>query len=339
MLSEMCPLLLLAFFVLPSNAGILGQHYDGFSNTAITQVLSKSEDHYLVFDQVGHVASATTYMHVMLRLNFSAVEHQIQAINKTLSKLMHTKMFKSKGYWDQLTLTDHLQYNVNCLMRRLKKAEGKINTLLKILPPMKTVVPVYPKADEKQNRYTRASATAFPGPPTPSPDSFTHIEHPILSRHKRWVMGLLAGGVVGTLFGLYNHFEIQAIAEKVQNVEATQNLLIHLTHQHSAQIEKLTKATEELYDSMTAYQAVNPQIIYIEFNELVNQVEEGVQRLINAVQQLQHRRLAVDWLTEEQLEALHQTVMTFTKEKKYKMLTTNPSDYFQVSISSLTEKN
>lgn len=273
------------------------------------------------------MASSTTYMHVMLPLNFSAIQHQITHINYTLWQVKTTKFFEHQAYWEKLKLYDHLHYNVNNLLRRLTEVQISLDTVNDLLPEL----------DQFQGTYRTEEEGAFPAPEIEI-DTFTNLKHPTLSRHKRWVFGLL-GGVVGTLFGLYNHHEIQAIAEKVSGIEHTQNLLIHLTSEHSKQIEKISKATESLYDALTAYTEVNPQIIYIEFNELISQLERKMVTLNNAVQKLQSRRLATDWLTKPQLEALHETVLKYTKENHYTLLSNHRTHYLQLELSYVRHKD
>jgi hypothetical protein len=298
---------------------------DPFSNNQLTQILSSEDDHYLVFDQVGLMASTTTYMHVMLPLNFSSVMDQILAINYTLNvKFKELNLYKDQSYYNRITLESHTAKNIAALTRRLNIAKEKLHTLNQILP----------KIEQKGYRFKRETPLDFPTPPQQDTDSFLHIDHPHLTRHKRWLLQLLQG-VVGTFMGLYTNYQIKTIADRVQNIEITQNLLIHLTQQHTLQLQKLVNVTGTLYHTINNYIHINPQVVYIEYNEIVSQVEERVTRLVNVVQQLQHRRLAVDWLTQHQLKVLHRTILAYTDERDYALLTTHPSDYFQLEVSYL----
>lgn len=308
-----------------------GKHMgDIFSNSQLTQILSSDDDHYLVFDQVGLMASTTTYMHVMLPLNFSSVMDQIQAINYTLNvKFKQLNLYKDQGYYNRILLQSQTEKNIAALTRRLNIANDKLVTLNKILP----------KIESKTDRFIRDTSSEYPPPLTQDEhDNFLHIDHPHLTRHKRWLLQLLQG-VVGTFMGLYTNYQIKTIANKVQNIEITQNLLIHLTRQHTLQLERLVNVTGTLYHTINNYIHINPQVIYIEYNEVVTEVEERVTKLVNVVQQLQHRRLAVDWLTQHQLTSLHRTIQAYTTERDYALLTTHPSDYFQLEVSYLRNED
>jgi hypothetical protein len=261
----------------------------------------------------------------MLPLNFTSVIEQIQTVNNTLNvKFKELNLYREHSYYNRLTLEKQTDTNIAALTRRLNIAYDKLQTLNQILP----------KVEPNKNRFKRDTSSELPPPIEQKPDSFLHLDHPHLTRHRRWLLQLLQG-VVGTFMGLYTNYQIKTIANKVQNIEITQNLLIHLTRQHTLQLEKLTNVTGTLYHTLNNYVSINPPIIYIEFNEIVAQMEERVNRLVNVVQQLQHRRLAVDWLTQHQLQTLHRTVLAYTEEREYALLTTNPSDYFQLELSYL----
>jgi hypothetical protein len=304
-----------------------------FSNNPMTQMLDTDSDHYLVFDQVGLMASSTTYTHIMLPINFSAIYEQINAVEKTIDtkfkqqQLHGNKLYNNLGYWDKVSLEDQTRRILIALLKRIKIARSKVDTINEILPQ------IVPQKPHRQHR-----DAPLPEPPLTQTDSFTHVNHPTLTRHKRWILQVLSG-VVGTFMGLYTNYQLKTIANKVQDLETTQDLLIHLTKEHTDQIKKLTDTTTKIYEALISYSNLNPQIVYVEFDEVISDIEEKVDRIVNLVQQLQHRRLAIDWLSKEQLLLLHDTVLTYTQERNYALLTANPSDYFQLELSYLRNKD
>ena len=325
-IAHLSSLTLMLTLVVPTKGRVLRET---FSSNQLTQVLSTDDDHYLVFDQVGLMASTTTYMHVMLPINFTAVLDQIQITNNTINeKFPKLDLYKDFSYYEKNILVAQTKMNLAALTRRLNIAKSKIETLNRILP----------QVIQKTNRFERSTSSEFPYPTEQHSDQFLHFDHPHLTRHKRWLLQLLQG-VVGTFMGLYTNYQIKSIANKVQNIEITQNLLIHLTRQHTLQLEKLNNITGTIYHTLNRFMAINPQVVYIGFNEVITLIEEGVTRLVNIVQQLQHRRLAVDWLTQHQLDALHRTVLAYTDERNYALLTSHPSDYFQLELSYLRNED
>ena len=163
----------------------------------------------------------------------------------------------------------------------------------------------------------------------------------VLNRHKRFAaemtLALIGLGtrIVGTFMGLYNAAELRAITSRVTTLEHTQNLLIQLSQKHSDELKSLHHGVTQLTNLFLSFIQINPAIIYAKFNEHLIELETRIQRVVNAIQQLQHRRLAVDWLDPEQLTALHESVKRFADEHDYTLLTKQHSDYFQLETSYL----
>ena len=172
-------------------------------------------------------------------------------------------------------------------------------------------------------------------------DDFLPMTRELL-RHKRFVSpqliaSLIQSGVklVGTFMGLYNAVEIRAITNKIIHLSHTQDLLVQVSHKHENEINLLRGQLHDLTKYFLAFIEFNPAIFYAKFNDQLIQFENKVSKLINAVQQLQHRRLAVDWLDQTQLLALHQSVEQYASDHQYTLLTKQPSDYFQLETSYL----
>lgn len=295
----------------------------GFSANSVTHNLADDNSHFLVFDQLGQMASTTTYMHVMLPLNFSSVKHQITTFNRTMYRFWWAKeYYDSQGSWKAM-LKSQTEHNLKQLSTRMHKLLGTVAELENILP-----------SDEKMRSRNYRETSEFPLPPPPegSPEAFLPIGHPHLSRHKRWIFAAVMG-VVGTFMGLYSAFQIHHIANQIAETEETQDLLVHLSNHHTTALEYLSDWMSGTSAALRDYEHINPQIIYIYFNEKVMEFEQTVTKLVNIVQQLQHRRLAVDWMNKTQLEMLHSTVEDYTKKNNYLPLTKHSSDYFQLELS------
>ena len=156
----------------------------------------------------------------------------------------------------------------------------------------------------------------------------------ILSRDKRFIdLAGLATGVVGTFMGLYNAVEIQTISKRVSSLQGTQNLLVHLANKQQVQLDTITEDVTLLSSTFSDYISNNPPLFYAKLNDYIMEFEARVQQLENVAQQLQHRRLAVDWLDEEQLAGFHNSVTKFAADKDYTLLTSQISDYFQLEVS------
>ena len=164
---------------------------------------------------------------------------------------------------------------------------------------------------------------------------------PALARQKRFletaslVAGILgqAARVVGTFMGLYNSAEIAAISSRISKLEHTNDLLVHLTNRHSRYLVELSHALITMNRNLLTYMAMNPAFLYIEINNHLVEYERRVARMSGVLQQLQHRRLSVDWLDDSQLTALHNSVLEFAEQRSMTLLTHHTSDYFQLELS------
>jgi hypothetical protein len=59
--------------------------------TTTTENLSDNNKHYLVFDQIGHMAASTTYIHAIVPINISSITAQAQPLYQTFQALQKLK--------------------------------------------------------------------------------------------------------------------------------------------------------------------------------------------------------------------------------------------------------
>ena len=293
----------------------------GHSNQLITKNLADDDAHFLVFEQTGQMAPTTTTMHVMLPLNFSVITEQANKINSTMYKWWLAKRYyASHNYYVEQAMILQTTTNLKQLSNRLQKIITKMETLNQILPQTTNA------------RYGRDTLDDLPEPPNNETDVFLSLQHPHLSRHKRFVFAFIAG-VVGTFMGLYSAYQIYNLVNRVKDMSETQDLLVHLSQHHSKAISFLSTLLSNTRASLNSYASLNPQVIYIHFSESVIALEDQTNKIINAVQQLQHRRLSIDWLDSDQLTLLHSTIQAYTKAHNFIPLTNKISDYFQLELS------
>lgn len=308
-----------------TNSGFADSHsygIHGISGNMVTQNMAEDDTHFLVFDHVGQMASTTTYVHIMLPLNFTAVTEQIRFLNTTMYRFWESKHFYSAhSYYLELAMVAQTDRLLKQLSDRLQKLLDRIDNLQDILPKV-----------EKKERYVRETDAFFPPPPNDLQDSFLSIQHPHLQRHKRWIAAVIVG-IVGTLWGLFSAYQINQIATHLTDVTDTQDLLVHLSTEHSKSLKSLAVWVTGISRSLSSFEHINPTIFYTTFSDKVVELEQAVTKLTNIVQQLQHRRLSVDWLDKEQLNTLQRDIDEHTRNKNYIPLTTHHSDYFQLEVS------
>ena len=303
----------------------------GYSNQLITTNLADNDAHFLVFEQSGQMAATTTTMHVMLPLNFSDILKQAVHINDSMYSWWRSKdHFITQNFYIAKAMRTQTETNLKYLSKRLATVISKIETLDHILPSVNN--------QKTTTRYSRSTLDELPRPPNNAINAFLPLNHPLLSRHKRFLFSLVAG-IVGTFMGLYSAYQIYNLVNKVKDLSQTQNLLVHLSQENSKSITTLNSLLSQTQQNLLSYAQLNPQIIYIQFSESIMHLEDQALKVINAVQQLQHRRLSIDWLDTSQLELLHKTIQTYTEQHHFISLTNKISDYFQLELSYVRHPN
>ena len=166
----------------------------------------------------------------------------------------------------------------------------------------------------------------------------TDTNHRPYIRNKRAapVIALAAiAGVLGTFLGMYNTYEIQMLKARLNEMDKNHNLLVHVTQRQEEQIHRITENMNTICALIKLMTKINPALIAEQISAQLNLYESRVIMATNAVQQLQHRRLAVDLLDTIQLEEMHRAIEAVATERGYTLMPQRLSDYFQIETSYL----
>lgn len=349
---------------------------------------AEPDEHYIVFDEVGEVASSMAYIHVGLPLNLTTLQDQTIVIarymdtisNITLNSSRPTfarvlkdlcrnldlklqrvvqKMYKIEALLPQdeshreqfseyeasarskrfvflpaylveqghhaatkSALHDVLQSNIK-LRERIRELENITAHLLAEpdLPPVEEFV------------LTSLSVESVSTPTTSDPTGYHHTREKRVALLPFVAGGALLAGVLGTFLGLYSTAEIVALKNSINSIKTQQNLLVQITNDHERMLQGLTKAMAAMTDVVEALLAHNPTLLYAQLSEQIDLLDDRITHSVSAIQQLQHRRLSVDFLSVEGLSLLHTHVTKLAKHQGYELLPTHLSDYFQLETS------
>ncbi len=83
----------------------------------------------------------------------------------------------------------------------------------------------------------------------------------------------------------------------------------------------------------------NPALVYAKLEQNIKLIEDRLTQLFNTLQQLQHHRLAVDLLDENQMQVLLQAIQNMARSKHLQIIPTQPTDFFQLDTSYLRIDN
>ena len=154
------------------------------------------------------------------------------------------------------------------------------------------------------------------------------------NRTKRFVqLFSLVNDVIGTFMGAFNAYEIQQLKKKFNELHSGHNSLVRITQQHDVDIKNLSDNMQSIMDVIDLMSEYNPSLLMMQIGEQLDIFKDRVIVLVNAVQQLHHRRLSVDLLTPAQMNILHQAVQEKAHEDGFNALATKISDYYQMEAT------
>ena len=163
----------------------------------------------------------------------------------------------------------------------------------------------------------------------------THNQH---HRQKRvapmLVVGVIAG-TLGTFLGMYNTWEIMRLKSRLNQSDKNHNMLVHVTQRQEEQINRITENMNAICLLISMMIKYNPTLISEQISAQIALFEHRLTIATNAVQQLQHQRLAIDFLDTSQMDEMHRAVKAIADERGYTLLPERISDYYQIETSYL----
>ena len=148
------------------------------------------------------------------------------------------------------------------------------------------------------------------------------------------VVGVIAG-TLGTFLGMYNTWEIMRLKSRLNQSDKNHNMLVHVTQRQEEQINRITENMNAICLLISMMIKYNPTLISDQISAQIALFEHRLTIATNAVQQLQHQRLAIDFLDTSQMDEMHKAVKAIADERGYTLLPERISDYYQIETSYL----
>ncbi len=146
------------------------------------------------------------------------------------------------------------------------------------------------------------------------------------------------GGVLGTIFGLFNQMEMHSIQNHVANLEASTNMLIHVQHKNQQQFKLLQNEMSHLESIIQTLIQYNPALVYAKLMAQVDDIADQMTALLDTVQQLQHQKLSIRLLDLDQLHTLFNSLKNSATKNSWQLLINNPQDIFQLDVSYICKQ-
>ena len=165
--------------------------------------------------------------------------------------------------------------------------------------------------------------------------SFRHHTNETIHRQKRQLLLAAAAitGAVGTFMGLFNHVEINAIKNHLNNLDNSNNMLVHIAKEHEHRIQHLVTDLSDLTNVIDKFFIYNPTLLQARLNRQISIITERIDILTDTFQHLQHHRLSIRLLSNHQLHILHNNVLESATKSHLTPLTSHIHDYYQLETS------
>jgi hypothetical protein len=297
--------------------------------TLLLLTCQTAQGHHVIFENIGQMAGALSYMHCKLTLNISSIFLQHQAYSNALMNLQRHILDNEPGmhptrWYYQERMAEYIQ---NVYKNQKQVIQMHINGTADITDQLNTLRAILPEvasapSNVLYNRRPRdADRNKYNGPKADV-------------RFPRFLNFLsLPMGVFGTFMGLYNKAQIDRLQDQLQGTIAKHNRLVEVVQDHEHFIQDLNRTVEVLIHTLNIRNTYDPALTSTRLSHIENQIKDRANIAVHVIQQAQHRRLAVDFLSHTQLRLLYSRLQKQAEENGCQLLTQQHSDLFQLEAS------
>ncbi len=169
-------------------------------------------------------------------------------------------------------------------------------------------------------------------------DRYRHLGNTTvtLTRKKR-LAGLIALpiAVAASAMGIYNTAQIEYLKGQLTEIKENTGRLFTVVDNHENAIQDLEAGMNLLTTYMIQLFEQNPSLLDARFSRIENQMRDRIRQATHALQAAQHRRLAVDLLSPNQVTTMFEKLNARALEFNCELLVKFPSDLLQLEVSML----
>ena len=286
-----------------------------FSIFMFSLTLPGANSHHVVFEEIGQMAGALSYIHVVVPVNISGL---LNSVADFKSKIIALKTM----YADNSILANRLEayggMSVNgpgkhLLLHFRRQLTGLMDLLIKDSDIIRTTV-------------------------VSLKNSLPQVYKKNDNRDKRSPTGLIVGstilsGVFGTLMGWFTHKRLTNLQEQVNEVKNEQHRLLQIQRVTLARLDALEQVLREVVVEME--KSENTWVNYFALDHARVQLHFYLQKLVRGLQAAHLRRLSVDLLDDKQLQHIFDSAARQANAHNYMVMIEHPSDLFQIETSYL----
>ena len=263
--------------------------------TAVSLLVNWSTAHHIVFENIGEMATAVTYIHAKFTINFTSIEEHFATYFSAISN-MKAKVAKFTGKIKDLHgvgydhKTDSVMLKTVNLLRVIKeqnlnqifqwRQDSGTKLMIKLHAIKNSLSKPIMRKDHiilKRNVYSNATSTQLK---EKFEDAVKNKVSDMITagvRSTRFVGGLSLGlGALGTFMGLYNKKQIDQLKRSFSELNDNHNKLIEVIQDQGGQIMDLQKNEQVILRHMAESYICDPAFIT---HELLSMEMEIAQRV------------------------------------------------------------
>ena len=301
---------------------------------------------HVIFESIGQMAGAISYQHAKLTLNLSSIFMQFDKYEAALD-FLHLNLStplkqKETAFVGEPTISiktivrDARRVNLDTVQLHRDEAadiSDAIDTLRNILPeigqPQSHLPHLRPgrSPDLQKIRKTASRVSKV--------ISFASKVASVVSGGASGFFNLLGlpFGIFGTYMGLYNKEQIDLVRKDLYSVINSHNRLVEVVQLQEAAISTITSQVNHLTSALHLSVLQNPGYTTARLSRIESQIRTRINIAIHTIQQAQHRRLAIDFLSAEQLNIVFHKLTEQAAMNDCQLLVQQRSDLFQLETS------
>lgn len=333
--------------------------------TPITQASTTTEP--LLFENIGQLVSGLSYVHTHIPINISQLEENLRLYkNSIINELSEDNLRVTyQGYIHQIMTQqqldanqtmqklklENLQYVKSTLthwpqigkihLQEIDALRSRIQTLYLTLP--QTLNP-HESMDTQHMEHTETHSFSNLSRKLVTdeahPDNSPYSPKRNYTRPKRFIPFVIGGIVAaatattaGTAFGIMNRQSLESLSQKVKEIGEHQAQVVKVLQEINRDIIELQDATHELVIMSFADRNFDSAVMLSKLRYQLNSLLDFTYRIECAIQQAQHHRLAINFLSHKNLMMLFHQVRNQAKMFGYQTVIERPSELFQLDAS------
>lgn len=316
----------------------------------ILTVLAAPYQLHVVFEEIGSMAGSASYIHCTLNINLSAIDELIQGYSNAVflyREKIEATFSDAVSPNGKISPADRQNSGMNQYLSLISSFQNIADHLQSKLDNLRGVLPQDPEGNPARLESFKRAQRSVPALALRAAGGLLRrgfstfggklVRSGLPKLGKPSLFFSLAQGIFGTFMGLYTQRQIRKLQQDVQNVQGEQDRILEVVNQQQDEIANISSKILELQATNNIISRLNAPLAVAKMSELQYLVQTALESVVHAVQQAHHRRLSIDFLSAEQLIALYNEIEATAMGRAYVLLTSCPSDLFQVETSYVSD--